>query len=316
MRRKKTIGFLVILIAVMAQPMGCGKKTTVQPQRFNKAATRDIIEGNTWYMKGCYHKALASFHRAYEKFIAGDDQDGVARALNNLGTLYRAEKDGEGALLFFDEARRIFTRTGDAKGVVQSLANTAATYTDMSAFDKAETALDEADRIAGENAVVLATLKSNRAVLYIRQKKTGEAKNLLTQALSMTSAEKPFEYATITHAMGLAMETAGDPETALSYYTKALETDRKAYYPRNVAADLSAIGRVQASLGKHDEALDALYRSLNIQTLVEDLEGAEKTSVLIKASLEALGDKKPDLRVKEHFLKRWSEGEKKAGICN
>ncbi|MFA6012422.1 MAG: tetratricopeptide repeat protein [Desulfobacteraceae bacterium] len=314
MRTKKNIIGIITIFSLFISG-SCTNKAPVQPPKFNKAAARDVIAGNTWYMKGCYHKALESFHKAYEKFTACDDQEGIARTLNNLGSLYRAEKDYDSALLFFDEARRIFSSIGESRGLVQTLSNKAAVYTDMNDLAKAEAALDEADAIALNKTIVLPTLKSNRALVCIRQKKTDQAKTLLTEALSMTSEDKPFEYSTITHAMGVLMETSGEPDQALVYYNKALEADRKASYSRNTATDLSDIGRVLIAQGKHEEALDVLYRSFNIQTLLDDPIGAEATSVQIKLCLETLGDKKPDIRVKEHFLKRWSEGEKKAGLC-
>ncbi len=313
MRGKKNIVW--VMAVFLALTAGCARKVEVQKPRFNKAATRDIIEGNTWYMRGCYVQALSSFHKAYEKFVAQDDQDGAALSLNNLGSIYRAEKDWDSALLFFDESRRIFVRTGDSRGLVQALANTAATFTDMNALDKAETTLDEAETIAREKGVVLPTLKSNRALVLIRRGNTAEAEKLLAEAESRTSPDRSFEYATIVHAMGLCAEKKGDLDTAVRHFTRALESDRKAGYSKNIASDLTAIGRVLAALNRHAEALEAFYRSLYIHTLLSDAKGAEALSVLIKTSLEALGDDRPDLRVQEHFLKRWSEGEKKAGLC-
>ncbi len=303
---------VMVLLAVAA---GCGTKETAPQPAFNKSAARDVIQGNTWYMKGCYHKALESFHKAYEKFTALDDQDGVARTLNNLGTLYRAEKDYESAVAFFDEAIRLFKRSGDARNLVQSLSNKAAVLTDRGELDNAATLLDEAESEARKNAVVLPTLKSNRALILIRQKKTEEAKHLLTEAKALTSPSKPFEFTTIAFAMGMLHEETGDLDTASHWYTQALETDRSAGFSRNLASDLSALGRVLMAQGKYDEALDILYRCFNIQTLLDDPKGTEETSAQLKSCLTALGDRKPDIRVKEHFLKRWSGGETKAGVC-
>lgn len=309
---KKIAGIVLLLILVLSS---CAKKAEISEPRFNKAATRDIIEGNTWYMRGCYVKALESFNKAHEKFVAQDDQDGTALALNNIGTVYRATKDLESALLFFDEARRIFRITGDSKGLVQSLANKAATLADMSELEKAEKVLSEADKTAEENNVVMPTLKSNRAVLLIKQDRITEAENLLVEAEALTTPARNFEYATIAHGLGLCAEKKGDFKEAIRYYTLALESDRKAGYSKNIALDLAAMGRVSAAMKNHDEALDLYYRSMNILVLLEDTEEAEELSVKIKESLEAAGENKPDLRIREHFLNTWSKGEKKAGLC-
>ena len=309
----KFIGFIMILALVVFA--ACGKKTVVGQSRHNKAAIREINEGNAWYMRGCYHKALEHFHKAYERYTISDDQDGVARSLNNLGSLYRATKDHDSALAFFDGAERIFTRINQTRGLVQTLSNKAALFTDMGNLAAAESALDQADSRAQKENIILPTLSSNRALIRIRQKKYDEARALLNLAMAQSSESRPFEYATINHAMGLFMETAGDPDQALEFYTKALEADRKANFSRSIAADLAAIGNVHIARGRHELALDYLYRSFQIQTLMDDVDGAEKTTVLLKRCIEALGDKKQDTRVTEHFLKRWSESKRPVGAC-
>lgn len=313
--QKKTIVTILAVTAMLTAYSGCGKKNVENGPVFNKGATRDTIEGNTWYMKGCFHRAFESYNKAYEKFAACDDLLGMGRSLNNIGTIYRYEKDFDSALLFFNQARGIFSELGEYADLVQILSNTAAVYMDMDDLDKAGSTLDDADETARNRGVVLPTLKSNRALLLVKQKKADEAKALMDDSFLAASAGKPFEYATLAHAMGVAAEASGDPDKALDYYNKALETDKKASYSRNIAADLTAIGRVLVSQGKNEEALDILYRALSIQTLVDDAEGAEKTSAQLKACLEALGEKKPDIRVREFFMKRWSEGNVKAGIC-
>ena len=312
-RKKWVIGLFVAIVLVVG--VACGHKPVQTQSRELKAATFEIIEGNRWYMKGCYEKAFGHFANAYERYSISDNEDGVARSLNNLGSLYRAKKDWDSALLFFDEAARIYSRMGNYTDLTQTLSNKASVYIDRDMPAKAESALNDADKTARDHGVIYPPLLSNRAMLCITQKKMGDAKKLLATALMQTSSAKPFEYATILHAMGLCMEKDGDHAQALSYYTKALEIDRNEQFVRSIAMDLDAIGSVYLTMGDHENAADYLYRSLKIHTLLADSNGAEQTSKKLKICIEAMGDKKPITRITDYFLKRWAADEKTIGAC-
>ncbi|MBU1169031.1 MAG: tetratricopeptide repeat protein [Proteobacteria bacterium] len=307
---------IVMVSACVCVLLACGAKEIQRQPRHQQAAENELVEGNTWYMRGCYNKASDYFEKALERFSACDNLEGVAKSMNNLGSLHRASKELDSALMFFDESFRLFKRINLPLGQVQALSNKAAVYMDMDQLAQAESVLDQADTLALKNAIIYPPLLSNRALLLIRQAKTREAETLLSQALIQTSAAKAFEYATINHAMGLLMETRGDNDRAITYYTTALDTDRNSYFIRGIAADLSALGRVYLAMGQNDDAADALYRGLKIQTLVGDADAAEKTSVLLKRCLEAMGEKTPDMRITDHFLTQWANGDIVSGPCD
>lgn len=283
--------------------------------RHQKAAINDLAEGNVWYMRGCYDKAADYYEKALERFSAHDDQEGVAKSLNNLGTLYRSRKDLDSALKCFIEAEGLFKTLDLSLDRIQALSNTAAVHMDMEQFVWAASALDQADALAKEKNLVHPPLLSNRAVWLIRQNKTEDAETLLTRALSLSSPSKAFEYATITHAMGLLMETKKEYGQALTWYTQALDTDRRAYFIRGIATDLTALGRVHLALGDHETAADILYRGLKIQTLLGSADEAETVSSLLKTCLEALGDKAPSRPVTDYYLKQWADGHIISGPC-
>lgn len=295
--------------------LACGSKNIPIQSRHQKAANDEIVAGNTWYMRGCYDKAAIHFEKALERYSASDDLEGVAKSLNNLGSLHRAQKDPDSALMFFDESERLFKRMDLTLGQIQALSNKAAAYMDMNRLDLAVSLLDQADALARAKTLTYPPLLSNRALLLIRQNQSQEAETLLHQALTMTSEDKAFEYATIVHAMGLLMEKRGDHDQALTYYNRALDTDRKGFFIRGIAADLTALGRVYLAMNQNENAADALYRGLKIQTLMGNADEAEVLSVLLKQCLEAMGENSPDMRVTDHFLKQWAGGDIVAGPC-
>lgn len=294
----------------------CSAKESSRLPRHQKAATLDLVTGNSWYMRGCYDKAADSFEKALERFSASDDQHGVAKTLNNLGTLFRAQKDTDTALACFEEAERMFGRLYLPLDRIQALSNAAAVHMDMDRTDRAGAMLDRAETLAREQTLTHPTLLSNRALWLIGQDRTGEAEPLLVEALALSSQDKAFDYATITHAMGRLMEKKGDYEKALTYYTQALDTDRQAYFIRGIAADLTALGRVYLVMEQYETAADYLYRSLSIHTLVGSADEAQIVSTLLKTSLEAQGDQAMGRPVTDHFLKQWAGGNIISGPCD
>jgi tetratricopeptide (TPR) repeat protein len=314
MLTQRTLWLIAVCLCLFST--ACGPKNVpVQPPH-QKAAIRDLIEGNTWYMRGCYDKASMRFEKALERFSAGDDLDGVAKCLNNLGSLYRAQKDPDTALLFFGEAERTFRNIGQALGQIQALSNTAAVYIDMNRLEDAEAVLNQADDLARQQVIAYTPLWSNRALLYIRQGKPADARPLMDQALLQVSETSPFQYATAHHVAGLLMEALGENDKALEHFNQALETDRREDFMRGMADDLTAMGRVYQAMDKHQKAVDTLYRSLKILTLLRDPAKAETTSSLLKISLEALGKNAPDMRITDVYLKRWAEGDMDSPPCD
>ena len=78
--------------------------------------TKEIIQGVSFYRRGCYSKALDHFFRAHEYFASADHLSGVAMSLNNIGTVYRASGEANTALRVFKESYRIYKAIADSDG--------------------------------------------------------------------------------------------------------------------------------------------------------------------------------------------------------
>lgn len=309
---KKTILFVLIMPLLL---LSCGGKNVETQPPHQASANGDLILGNTWYMRGCSDKAALYFDKALEKFSAYDDRKGVATCLNNLGNLARIRKDLDTALLYLDESERIYTQINHAEGQVRVLSNKAAVYLDRGDLESAGAALDRAGALAQNHAVSFLPLGSNRILLLVEKNQIDQAKALMDQVLLSASPEKPFEWATLQHVAGYLMESAQQYEQALSYYTTALASDRKHYYLRGIADDLTAMGRVYVAMDRREEALDTLYRSMKVRTLLGDGVGIEETSTVLKQCLTTLGEKAPDTRITEDMLRLWSKGDTVAAPC-
>lgn len=306
---------MIFMTAALLATVACGgKNVQTQPPHW-KAANNDMIEGNTWYMRGCLDKAAIYFDKALERFSAFDDREGVAKCMNNLGSIARIKKDRDTALLLLDQARMIFAEINQPMGQIQALSNQAAVHIDMGQYTEAETALDQAESLAATHMLAYPPLSSNRALVLIHGKDFDNARALLDQAMMNTTPEKPFEWATLQHVTGFLMESMGHLDKALPHYESALETDRSHYFLRGIAADLAAMGRVFMALDQPDKAVTVLYRSLGVSTLLGDGADAGETSALLKTGLTTLGERAPDTRITDLMLNQWAKGDTVSAPC-
>lgn len=306
-----------MILAFSLGLLACGGKKVEPTPLHQVSAHNDLVQGNTWYMRGCLDKSAIYFDMALERFTAYDDLAGVAICLNNLGNISRIKKDGKTALSYLDESERIFNQINNPEGVVRALSNKAAVYLDQDQLDSAEAALDQARDLLTppDQHVGFLSVWSNRVLLLIRKNEIEKAKTLMAEALVSASPDRAFEWGTLQHVAGYLMESAKEYDSALSYYKAALSSDRKHYYLRGIAQDLTAMGRVHAAMDRPGDALDYLYRSMKVRTLMGDANDIEETSTLLKECLTTLGDDAPDTRITDDMLSLWSKGDTVAAPC-
>lgn len=311
---KKTI---ICMLALPLILLSCGgKKVETQPSH-QASANADVIQGNLWYMRGCIDKSALYFDKALEEFSAYDDLAGVATSLNNLGNLSRIRKDRDTALLYLDESERIFKQIDHAEGQIRTLSNKAAVFLDMDRVDSAESVLDQALALthAQTQGKPFLPVWSNRVLVLIRKNEIDQAQTLMNEALGSASPDRPFEWGTLQHVAGYLMESTKQYDKALAYYQTALKSDREHYFLRGLSQDLTAMGRVYAAMDRPEDALDVLYRSMKVRTLMGHGIDIEETSALLKKCLVVLGDKAPDTRITDDMLGLWSKGDTVAAPC-
>lgn len=286
--------------------MGCaGGKTDRKKPEHLTSGMREVKKGIVWHQKGCYYRALEHFFKAHEFFSASDQISGVALSLNNIGNVYRATGDINGALLLYKEATDIYMALDDKPGMAQTLSNLAATMIDAKRYNEAESVLNQADRVAsGFNSPFLPAMK-NRGILLAREKDFAEAEKILLQVNDLTDPADLPGVAAINSALGHLMINTGRHENAIRYLTAALDADRTSGFYGELAADLTALGAVYEHMEKYQKAADFYKRALKIYALMEN---PEKIAA-VRSSLESLSREKGiDLSVTKHFVDRWQNG--------
>ena len=293
----------------------CGAKKIPEHPRIYVSAVSIMVEGNKRYKTGCYNDALEYMYKAHELFSLADYQDGVAKSLNNIGNIYRAEGNTESAVLFFDEAVRIYKNIDDMKGVVQALSNKAAVYIDLGQHDTAESVLDEAEELAEEIQFTYTPYLSNRGINYTRQKEYTLARRVLTLAESRINPADNFEYSAVNFALGTLMVETKDYKKAEVYFLNALNADRKAGYSKGMADGLYALGDLFFKAEAYDVSADYLQRGLKIYSLLKDKKKSEKTYKLLQSLLEKQGASPSNIDITTFFTDLWKNEKRLTTPC-
>ncbi len=273
-----------------------------------RAGTEQIRKGNFYYQKGCYKRALEHFIRANELYTASDQPEGIAMSLNNIGSVYRALGDAGGSMTFFDEAERIYLKSGGGAILGQVLSNKAAALIDLGDLARAEKAMDRAWEIQASDQKARASLLTNRGILLARKERRSEAESLFRQALALNGEE-----GAATHfALGNLLMETGRQQEAAEQFEAALKADRSSGFYKGIADDLARLGHVAKARGNEAEAFDYWERSLKIYTLMGLQRERDETAQLLKSApqgTKGAGD------ATSFFLNRWEKGKRLENPC-
>jgi tetratricopeptide (TPR) repeat protein len=101
-------------------------------------------EGLRLFHEGLYSESIAAFEQARAAYDAAGDQTGAAEMVNNLGVVYRMNRQWHEAARSLEEARALFHKLGDQNRESQALGNLGGLYASMGKRDKARECLRQA----------------------------------------------------------------------------------------------------------------------------------------------------------------------------
>jgi tetratricopeptide (TPR) repeat protein len=137
------------------------------------------------YRRGDYKGATEIFQQAAASYEAAGEPAGHGEMLNNLGVIYRLEKEYERAEAALEQAEQIFVEIGDHNRHAQTLGNRADLRMDQdrreeaAADYRAAADLFEADGDGWKGAQVLRAL----SLLRLRQRRWLEAIMIMQESL-------------------------------------------------------------------------------------------------------------------------------------
>jgi tetratricopeptide (TPR) repeat protein len=137
----------------------------------------------TW-RKGDYGAARIAYEMSLKLAMAEQDSSRMAATLNNLGLIADAERDYTAALLYFSQARSIYTELGDRPKTGMVLANLGAAQIALGLLDEADGVSREFLSISEEleNPWNIATAWHNLAEIALRRGQPDETLVLLRKA--------------------------------------------------------------------------------------------------------------------------------------
>jgi signal transduction histidine kinase len=211
----------------------------IAQQLNNQKAIADALhtEGLVLWYQGKIAEASKVFFDALKIREEINDSLGLARSYNNIGNVYTWQKNFDEAHRFYMHSMNLRQELKDSAGMVYSLVS-------LAEVASAQENLEEAQRY-GRKALELA-------------QKTGRV-----------DAEA-FCY----EQLGQIMLNKNQLSEALAYFQDAVELNQRRNNKNQLAENLLGIAEVKAKLGRHQEAIDSLYRSVALSYVIKanDLE--------------------------------------------
>ena len=114
------------------------EKLAIENGFLNLAAEGIRISGNAWYDLGKKDKAEECYAQAQVLFEQTQNQEGIARCLNNLGVLLAERGEYEGALELYERSLKIHQQADDKVGISKCLNNIGEIHRSMANYEAAE----------------------------------------------------------------------------------------------------------------------------------------------------------------------------------
>ena len=194
-----------------------------------------------------------------------------ATALNCLGEVAYHRQRPEMALESYDQAAQLWERSGDERGLAQTLLLQGTVHSDHSRFDEAQRCFTRAEslwRSVGDQRKQAITLVAN-ARLHVRRSEYQEALNKFDRALALLRpmGDVIWEGSSLTGVARVYLDM-GETRSALKHWERALEIFETAGL-KNVAVDvLMSLGAAYLASGDDTNALRTFERAA---TLADEL---------------------------------------------
>jgi len=240
----RRLNALVALAAVLLAVSGCSSAPDPPEEivkRQNQGATYADF-GNAYFAQGQYPRALYFFQLALNEHQAVDNEAGVCRSLNSIGSVYLAAGRLESAERNFADALALAEKLEDPALLSLSHNNIGElslrreeTAEAAEAFGRALDFTDSGDR--SREAII----RHNLGVALLRQDSLEDAEASFRAALALNEAEgRKSEQAANWYMLAALRSRGGDYPEAAVYARRALELDKQMENSLGIAKDLEA----------------------------------------------------------------------------
>jgi len=191
-----------------------------------------------------HYQLIGFYQRAFELNQAvlakNIDAKTNARALNNIGQIYKVKGDYDTALRYWEQSLAIYQELGDRQGEGTTLNNISQIY-----------------QAKGDYNTALRYLEQSLGIVQEIGDRQGEGTTL--------------------NNIGLIYHSKDDYDTALGYYEKSLGISQEIGDRRGEGSTLNNISQIYQARGDYDTALRYLEQSLGIGQEIGDIAGLATT---------------------------------------
>lgn len=176
------------------------------------------------YELGRYEEALQKAYAGYDFYTYLNNPKGIAKSLNEIGTLYDILNDKENALKSLQQSLEIRLELNDAEDLWESYLNLGVFYYYSNDFDKALEYYKKAQEIKSNERVLV-----NIGEIYMERGNLDLALDYFNQTISMVKQNSPDGYieALATMNIGIVFYKKNNLGLALDFLYKSLEIANK-----------------------------------------------------------------------------------------
>jgi serine phosphatase RsbU (regulator of sigma subunit) len=263
------------------------------------------IQGNSFFYKGDYVKAVDYQTRALKIQEEVGNKNGIIASLNNIGNIYAAKSDFANAIIYFGKCLKLSEQIGNSKGMANSLNNIGSIYFSQ---DNNKKALDYSMRslkiseATGDKRISLTTL-SNIADIYQSLHDYQKTLYYSSKGLALCDeiGDKAGE-AYLLNNLGSMYSILGDNEKALDYQTRSLKLREEIGDKNGIAMTLNNIGVIYQTKKDYVKAIDYSKRSLAIAQEIGTVIVIRNSSNALYESYKKTGKYKEAIEMQELYI--------------
>ncbi len=248
-------------------------------------ATAYLHRGEVFQRRSDLNKALADFYEAQLLFEAMRDEQGMAEAYNNIGSIHHYDKNHQRAEEYYTLSLGIRERLGPDTKKALLYNNFGALLEDMGQPEPALAWFRKAlpIRIAQQDSTWLAVTWANMGKCFDELGMHDSALFHLHNSIAVPAAAgNRYLMGTVSVRIGFANLNAGRPHEALPWCRKGLDVAVSQELPLLVMESCECLHRVYMDLGRTGDALAMLQR---YTTMRDSLFGSERAKELTRMEL-------------------------------
>ena len=223
--------------------------------------------GNVNLLKGENSIAHKQLKLAYKLYSKSNNRIGIARCSDNLGSIFRYMGSNEKSLKFHLEALAIFTELRDTSGLISVKNNLGILYRTLENKQKSLTFYKEALNLAQKtNSKLLSTVLNSIGSYYWYQKSFDSSLYYYQHALMVkpTSLLLKERHCAALNNIGNIYRSKENLDSSIIYYTESLKKSNQYELFNLSSITLKNFGIVYTKLGKYDEALNSIDKSIQL----------------------------------------------------